>query len=184
MNKSRKIRQGAGLIGIERSNLGLSTEVPPWHAFTDWRWKNQSRRCNRNRIVNHCRDRGLARRFQRRVAVSDLDVLTRIESFLAATQAMRSARSLSPDLQRLSGRHPRRTRRRLKEIHRGTAHTDDAQFPAIRGCLTYGRVRYSIRTSMHRVEWMPGASETCAGTRAIGGRQSIARARRRGRAES
>jgi hypothetical protein len=77
--------------------LELSTEVTSWHAFTDWRWKNQSRRCNRNRIVNHCRDRGLARRFQREVAVFHLDVLTRIVSFLAAPHATLPARSLSLD---------------------------------------------------------------------------------------
>jgi hypothetical protein len=107
--------------------LGLSTEVPPWHAFTVWRWNNQSRRYNRNRIVNHCHDRGLASRFQGKVAMSDLDVLTRIQSSLAALQATRPARSLPPDVQRLSGPHPGRSRRLVNEIRQGTGHANDGQ---------------------------------------------------------
>jgi hypothetical protein len=38
--------------------------------------------------------------------MSDLDVLTRIQSFLVAPQATRPVRSLPPNLQRLSDRHP------------------------------------------------------------------------------
>jgi Domain of unknown function (DUF4351) len=92
----------------------------------------------------HCCDRGRACRFQREVAGSQLDVLTRIQSVLAAPQATRPVRSLPPDLPRLSGRHPSRTRRLVNEIPRGTGHADDAQFSAIRGCFTHGRVRFNI----------------------------------------
>ena len=95
-----------------------------------WRLNNQSRRCNRNKIVNHCRDDGLACRFQRGVAVSDLGVLTRIVTFLAAPQAMRPGRSLPPDLLRLSGCHPRGKRRLVDELRRGTGHADHAHLSA------------------------------------------------------
>jgi hypothetical protein len=83
------MRLGAGLIGIDRSKLELSTEVTFWQAFTDWRWKNQSCRYNRNRIVNHRRYRTPTCRFLLEVAVFHLDVLTRIQSFLVAPQAWR-----------------------------------------------------------------------------------------------
>ena len=68
--------------------------------------------------------------------------LNLIETTVEVHEASRPVRSLPPDLQRLSSRHPRGSRRLVNQVRRGTGLADDAQFPAIRGRLTHGRVRY------------------------------------------
>ena len=51
-------------------------------------------------------------------------------------------RPLPSDVRRLSSRHPRDPRRPSDHPRRATEDADDAQLPAIRRCLTHGRVRY------------------------------------------
>ena len=62
-------------------------------------------------------------------------------------QAPRPLRSLPSDVRRLSSRHPRDPRRPSDHPRRATEDADDAQFPAIRRCLTHGRVRYNDEPS-------------------------------------
>src|SRR5512135_2254252 len=58
-------------------------------------------------------------------------------------QTSRPLRPVSSHVRRLSSGHPRNARQPSDHPRRTTEDADDAQFPAIRRCLTYGRVRYN-----------------------------------------
>src|SRR3954453_6053598 len=61
-------------------------------------------------------------------------------------QTSRAVRALPSGLRRVSGCHQRGHRRTFNHPRRKPGVADDAEIPAVRRCLTYGRVKYNYWT--------------------------------------